>query len=172
MDNESLTPANLEQPELLKKKLLTALGKTGNITRACKSIGVGRTTYYDWSHADPEGFGVEASKALELAREQRIDLLEDAIMDQALGTKNADGSWDQKPSIIGQIFSLKALTRQSNRVWSDAPPPEPTKAIEDSESINESSSAVQDLMRQFVLDVARQDQKSRSIEGEINTQDK
>ena len=44
-----------EQTEHLKKALLKALEKSlGIVTTACKSVGVGRTTYYDWYKNDLE----------------------------------------------------------------------------------------------------------------------
>jgi hypothetical protein len=45
----------MNKTEHTKKALLQALEKSlGVVTSACKKIGVGRTTYYDWYNSDPE----------------------------------------------------------------------------------------------------------------------
>lgn len=44
-----------ERTEQHKKEILEALEKTlGNVTTACKMVGVGRTTFYDWMNNDEE----------------------------------------------------------------------------------------------------------------------
>ena len=41
--------------DILKKKLIEALEKAlGVVTTACKTVGVARSTFYDWYNADPE----------------------------------------------------------------------------------------------------------------------
>ena len=45
----------MNKTEHTKKALLVALEKSlGVVTSACKKIGIGRTTYYDWYNSDPE----------------------------------------------------------------------------------------------------------------------
>jgi len=45
----------MNKTEHSKKALLDALEKSlGVVTTACKIVGVGRTTYYDWYKNDPE----------------------------------------------------------------------------------------------------------------------
>lgn len=45
----------MNKTEHTKKALLQALEKSlGVVTSACKKIGIGRTTYYDWYNSDPE----------------------------------------------------------------------------------------------------------------------
>tara|TARA_Y100000114_G_C11763694_1_gene331628 strand:+ start:2095 stop:2448 length:354 start_codon:yes stop_codon:yes gene_type:complete len=45
----------MNKTEHIKKALLKALEKSlGVVTSACKNVGVGRTTYYDWYNNDPE----------------------------------------------------------------------------------------------------------------------
>tara|TARA_A100001201_G_scaffold142227_1_gene139828 strand:- start:607 stop:966 length:360 start_codon:yes stop_codon:yes gene_type:complete len=45
----------MNKTEQHKKALLEALEKSlGVVTTACKRVGVGRTTYYDWYNSDPE----------------------------------------------------------------------------------------------------------------------
>lgn len=44
-----------ERTEQLKKEVLDALEKSlGNVTTACKMVGIGRTTFYDWCNIDEE----------------------------------------------------------------------------------------------------------------------
>ena len=44
-----------ERTEHNKKEILEALEKTlGNVTTACKMVGIGRTTFYDWMNNDEE----------------------------------------------------------------------------------------------------------------------
>tara|TARA_R100001086_G_scaffold149480_1_gene79402 strand:+ start:4028 stop:4405 length:378 start_codon:yes stop_codon:yes gene_type:complete len=45
----------MNKTEHTKKALLEALEKSlGIVTTACKKVGIGRTTYYDWYNTDPE----------------------------------------------------------------------------------------------------------------------
>ena len=45
----------MNKTEHTKKALLDALEKSlGVVTTACKKVGVGRTTYYEWYNNDPE----------------------------------------------------------------------------------------------------------------------
>ena len=45
----------MNKTEHNKKRILEALEKTfGVVTTACKQLGIGRTTYYDWYNNDPE----------------------------------------------------------------------------------------------------------------------
>ena len=45
----------MNKTEHTKKALLEALEKSlGVVTTACKKVGVGRTTYYDWYNTDKE----------------------------------------------------------------------------------------------------------------------
>ena len=45
----------MNKTEHIKKALIEALEKSlGVVTTACKNIGVGRTTYYDWYNNDEE----------------------------------------------------------------------------------------------------------------------
>ena len=45
----------MNKTEQHKKAILDALEKSlGVVTTACKSVGIGRTTFYDWIKEDPE----------------------------------------------------------------------------------------------------------------------
>tara|TARA_R100000734_G_C3276057_1_gene70848 strand:+ start:383 stop:760 length:378 start_codon:yes stop_codon:yes gene_type:complete len=45
----------MNKTEHTKKAMLDALEKSlGIVTTACKKVGIGRTTYYDWYNTDPE----------------------------------------------------------------------------------------------------------------------
>jgi hypothetical protein len=45
----------MNKTEHTKKALLDALEKSlGIVTTACKKVGIGRTTYYDWYNNDPD----------------------------------------------------------------------------------------------------------------------
>ncbi len=153
MDNEQLESSDGGQYEHLRIKIIEALREEGNISRACKSIALSRSTFYLWMQ--DTSFAEQASQALTLSREERIDKLEDAIMDQALGVFDEEnGKWISKPNPISQIFALKALTRQSTtRVWSDAPPPE-IKAPEDKDpaSLTDTNQdKLKALMEEFII---------------------
>lgn len=45
----------MNKTEQRKKAMIEALEKSlGVVTTACKSVGIGRTTHYDWLEQDPE----------------------------------------------------------------------------------------------------------------------
>lgn len=155
MSND-ITTNEGEQYEHLRIKIISALQSEGNISRACKAIALSRSTFYLWMK--DEEFAAKANESLTLARESRIDLLEDAIMTQALG----DPEQGIKANPISQIFALKALTRQqaqsgkgSDRLWSDAPPPElkgPTE--EDPDSLTDTNQdKLKAMMNEYILEL-------------------
>lgn len=154
-----MTDARIAQSKL---KLLDALEKTCNITKACKLAGFPSTrTFYNYMRDDQE-FHKQALISQEMANEGDIDLLNDALLDSALGRNG------EKKHVIATIFASKAKSRMSKfRVFSDAPPP--VIQIEEkttSKPLNETSSALQDLMSKFVKDVAKTEQSATAIDGE------
>lgn len=169
-DNETI----IKRIEQQKKAVIEQLHINPNVKTACTKSGVQSTsTFYKWCKEDLI-FKDEAYWARQSTIADRLDAIEDSIYTQAVGVKDKDGNYTIKPNFIAGFGQAKAYGNQSElRQWSDAPPPpEPVKQLEENKPLDTSSSAVQDLMRQFVIDVSKADQKSRSIEGEINTQDK
>lgn len=144
-----------------KNKILEGIEKCGgNITRACEFAGITPPTYYEYIK-DDEAFKIQAYEGTRQAKEIRLEEINDSLYNQA--------THPDKPNVIAGIFLAKTLGRSHSdpsKQVNDSPPVEAQKAIESSESITESSSAVQDLMKQFVIDVSKADQKSKSIEGE------
>jgi len=93
----------------LKKLFLEAHeANLGNITASCKTIKIGRQTYYDWCESDPE-----FAKAADMVREQQKDFVENALMKQII-----------KGNITSIIFYLKCHGK--NRGWIDTPQYIPT----------------------------------------------
>ena len=87
-----------EQTQLNKEKLLVALEKKlGNITAACKSVGLSRMTYNNYKNNDPE-FAEAARQVSEVA----IDFVESKLMENI-----------QKNKETSIIFFLK--TRAKHR---------------------------------------------------------
>ena len=61
-----------------KKALLEALNKSmGNVTLACKNVGIARSTYYDWIEADSE-----FNKQVKEISEVQLDFVESKLFNQ------------------------------------------------------------------------------------------
>ena len=84
----------------------------GIIRRACKVVGVGRQTYYDWMDASPE-----YRAAFEAAKEDAADSLEAELYRRAVkGVKKAvgwykgvAGGYVREYSDLLLMFQLKAM---------------------------------------------------------------
>jgi len=88
----------MNKTEHTKKALLQALEKSlGVVTSACKKIGVGRTTYYDWYNSDPE-----FKKQVDDLQNVALDMAESQLHKQILSD-----------STTATIFYLK--TKGKNR---------------------------------------------------------
>ncbi len=68
----------MNKTEQHKKALIDALTKSlGIVTTACKQVGVGRTTYYQWLREDPE-----FKKAVADVKEVALDFAESQLHKQ------------------------------------------------------------------------------------------
>lgn len=93
-----------------KKELIEALnGCYGIVSRACKSVGLSRTTYYDYYNEDKE-FAKLADEAQEIA----IDHVEGKLFEKINGIsvirytqKGDEEIYEQPPSDTAIIFYLK-----------------------------------------------------------------
>ena len=174
-DSDQLSTSS-EQTAQLKESMIESLAKSGNISKSVRAVGVGRTSHYDWCRSDPS-YKAKVDAALSLARESRIDALEDAIMDQALGVWCDDThQWITRPNPVSQIFALKSITRQQamkgddSRLWSDAPPPE--DKAEDNEKNQKalnapSGAAIADMLNTFISSVKRTEQANEAIDAQL-----
>jgi hypothetical protein len=73
----------LNKMDTLKKKedFLAAYElKANNVSLACKSIGIGRSTYYVWMTTDPA-----FADAIKECREGMVDMAETALLNQMRG---------------------------------------------------------------------------------------
>lgn len=96
-----------------KKQLIEALDKyKGIVSTACKSVGLSRTTFYDYVNGDPE-----FAKQVEEAQENAIDFVEGKLFEkingiQMLGKGGSEDDDDEPtytlpPSDTAIIFYLK-----------------------------------------------------------------
>lgn len=63
-----------------QRKLLSELENNPLIERACKKVGVARSTYYRWRDSDPE-FREETEKATIMGREKMNDFVESKLLE-------------------------------------------------------------------------------------------
>lgn len=103
-----------------KKDILEALEKyKGIVTNACGSIGLARSTYYEWLKTD------EAFKAaVDEIQETAIDFVEGKLMEKIGGistvvysSKGEEQVYEQPPSDTAIIFYLK--TKGKNRGYQE-----------------------------------------------------
>jgi transposase-like protein len=86
----------------LKKELIEALSNSlGNVTIACKLVGINRSTFYEWLKNDPE-FKTE----VEAIEEEALDFVEDALKKKI-----------QQGDTTAIIFYLKCKGKK--RGWND-----------------------------------------------------
>lgn len=98
-----------------KKAILEALeDKYGIVTEACRSIGLSRSTYYDWLKNDPE-----FKAAVEEITDTAIDYVEGKLFEKIGGvdvqTFNSKGEptvYSQPPSDTAIIFYLKTKAKK------------------------------------------------------------
>lgn len=99
-----------------KNAILAALElKKGIVTEACRSIGLSRSTYYDWVNTDPE-----FKKAVEEITETAIDYVEGKLFEKITGVsvkrgETEDGEdivYDIPPSDTAIIFYLKTKAKK------------------------------------------------------------
>ena len=89
-----------------KKEILVALeAYHGIVTDACGSIGLSRSTFYDWLKTD-----LEFKAAVDEIQETALDFVESKLFQKINGisTKSHDGEvYQQPPSDTAIIFYLK-----------------------------------------------------------------
>ena len=98
-----------------KKAILVALeDKYGIVTDACRSIGLSRSTFYDWLKTDPE-----FKAAVDEVTETAIDYVEGKLFEKISGidvqTHNSKGEevvYSQPPSDTAIIFYLKTKAKK------------------------------------------------------------
>lgn len=87
----------MNKTEHSKKALLEALEKSlGIVTTACKTVGLGRTTYYDWYNNDQD-----FKKAVDELKDVALDFVESQLHKQIAANSTA-----------ATIFYLKTKGRQ------------------------------------------------------------
>ncbi len=109
--------------DIHKKQLLEALETyKGIVSTACKSVGLSRTTFYDYVNEDPE-----FSKAVDAVNESAIDFVEGKLFEKINGItmlgKGGSGDEDDDeptytlpPSDTAIIFYLKTKGRKRGYV--------------------------------------------------------
>ena len=86
----------------LKPKFLQALElSAGNISRACMSVRINRSTYYDWLEKDPA-----FAESVDDVKESLIDLVESKLLENI-----------KRGNVAAQIFFLK--TRAKSRGYDE-----------------------------------------------------
>lgn len=103
-----------------KKEMLVALeSKKGIVTDACRSIGLARSTYYDWLQSDPD-----FKAAVDEIQETAIDYVEGKLFEKISGVNIITGTDDkgnqivytQPPSDTAIIFYLKTKAKKRGYV--------------------------------------------------------
>jgi hypothetical protein len=97
-----------------KKELLEALAKSrGIVSTACDSVGLSRTTFYDYVNNDPE-----FATAVEEVNEAAIDFVESKLQEKISGIKvmSQQGVYEVPPSDTAIIFFLKTKAKKRGYV--------------------------------------------------------
>ncbi len=98
-----------------KKEILEELIKyNGIVTAACASIGLARSTFYNWLNSDDE-FKKEVDDIQEVA----IDFVESKLMEKINGVKILNSNqtiYEQPPSDTAIIFYLKTKGKKRGYV--------------------------------------------------------
>lgn len=102
-----------------KKLLIEALnGCKGIVSTACKSVGLSRTTYYEYYNEDPE-----FAKMADEAQENAIDFVEGKLFEKINGvsvirytSKGEEDVYEQPPSDTAIIFYLKTKGKKRGYV--------------------------------------------------------
>jgi hypothetical protein len=105
--------------DIHKKELIEALnGCKGIVSTACKSVGLSRTTYYDYYNEDPE-----FAKLADEAQENAIDFVEGKLFEKINGisvirysAKGEEEIYEQPPSDTAIIFYLKTKGKKRGYV--------------------------------------------------------
>jgi len=97
-----------------KKELLEALAKSkGIVSTACESVGLSRTTFYDYVNTDPE-----FAQAVDDINEKSIDFVESKLFEKITGVtvQTGDNIYEQPPSDTAIIFYLKTQAKDRGYV--------------------------------------------------------
>ena len=97
-----------------KKELLEALAKSkGIVSTACESVGLSRTTFYDYVNTDPE-----FAQAVDDINEKSIDFVESKLFEKINGVTISAGEaiYTQPPSDTAIIFFLKTRAKKRGYV--------------------------------------------------------
>lgn len=100
--------------DIHKKQLLDALNEyKGIVSTACKSVGLSRTTYYDYYNEDPD-----FAKLADEAQENAIDFVEGKLFEKINGVTvmGKEDVYDQPPSDTAIIFYLKTKGKKRGYV--------------------------------------------------------
>lgn len=99
------TPLNDKARQRKKALFLENYAITGNITYACRAAAVHRSTFYGWTEHD-----AEFSAALNVAKEEAADLIEEACRQRAV-----EGVVKETPIIHnGKVVSTVVETKYSD----------------------------------------------------------
>ena len=104
----------LVQMDNIKSEILEALEKyNGIVSTACASIGLARSTFYNWLNADAE-FKLDVDEIQEVA----IDFVESKLMEKITGIQvmGKDSPYDLPPSDTAIIFYLKTKGKKRGYV--------------------------------------------------------
>lgn len=94
-----------------KKLLLEALKKTlGNISVASDTIGIDRSTYYDWCHKDPN-----FKRAIENLQEYYVDFVETKLYERINGKEFIEETIE-----VDKNQKMKSIKRTKKIVLPDA----------------------------------------------------
>lgn len=124
-----MSSATREKTAANKKAFLQKLEKTlGNVTAACKEIGIRRETYYHWKQKD-KAF----AKQVEECNESAIDFVESALMKQIqdgnataiiffLKTKGRDRGYVEKLQVDQktELRLEKPMTQEEAKAYLDS----------------------------------------------------
>lgn len=98
----------------IKSEILEALEKyNGIVSTACASIGLARSTFYNWLNAD-----AEFKLAVDEIQEVAIDFVESKLMEKITGIQvmGKDSPYDLPPSDTAIIFYLKTKGKKRGYV--------------------------------------------------------
>jgi len=155
-----------------KQAILSRLpGHHGNVSNTCRSMGISRNTYYNYCLDDP-AFKEAAELAIIEGRESKLDLVEDAILTSALGSKvkeeNEDGDmvdteeWLTKPNVIAQLFILKCQGKHRGYREGEAPPPPPPS----DEDKPEAKDGIREVLDEYFKEMKNADKTTTKPEKE------